>query len=223
MTSLFLGSCNLPNIFSIPLFNSSTSLDILDLSYNNLTSFSSVLEWLFNSNTKVVELYLYDNQFQGLISDAFSRINPLAHLNLDYNEFEGEIPKAFGGMCNWKTLSLTRNYLNEQLLDFILNWTKCANHSLESLHLYRNHLNGTIPVSLGKLSNLEFLYLSNNPLEGVIFEAHFSKLTKLKYLVLSNTLLVFNINSVWVPPFQLKTIRLESCQLGPRFPKWLQT
>ena len=116
LTSLFLGSCNLSNIFFVPLLNSSTSLDVLDLSYNNLTSSSLVLEWLFNSNTRVVELYLYDNQFQGLILDAFSRINSLAHLNLDYNEFEGEIAKAFGGMCNWKTLSLTRNYFSGQLL-----------------------------------------------------------------------------------------------------------
>ena len=39
-------------------------------------------------------------------------------------------------------------------------------------------------------------------------------------MVLSNTLLVFNINSDWVPSFQLKTIGLGSC---PQFPKWLQT
>ena len=84
-------------------------------------------------------------------------------------------------------------------------------------------LNGTIPESLGKLSNLESLYLGDNPLKGVIFEAHFSELTKLKYLDVSNTLLVFNINFDWVPPFQLEVIGLGSCQLGPQFPKWLQT
>ncbi|KAK7856854.1 receptor-like protein EIX1 [Quercus suber] len=60
LTSLY--SCNLLNIFSVPLVNSSTSFDVLNLSYNNLTS-SSVLEWLFNSNTSVVELYLANNQF----------------------------------------------------------------------------------------------------------------------------------------------------------------
>ena len=106
MTSLYLYSYNLLNIFSIPLVNSSTSLDVLHHSDNGLTSSSSVLEWLFNSNTSVVELYLYDNQFQGLIPNAFSRIKSLAHLYLGFNEFEGEITKAFGGMCNLKTLSL---------------------------------------------------------------------------------------------------------------------
>ncbi|XP_030970944.1 receptor-like protein EIX1 [Quercus lobata] len=231
LTSLFLYSCDLPNIFSVPLVNSSTCLDVLDLSYNNLTSSSSVLEWMFNSNTSVVELNLNNNQFQGLIPDAFSRINSLAHLYLDSNEFEGEIPKVFGGMCNWKTLSLSGNYLNGQLLDFIHNLARCANHSIEFLYLdhnqimgslpdlttlpslrelwlYKNRLNGTIPESKGKQSNLETLYLGDNSLKGVISEVHFSKLTKLKYLYLSNTLLVFNINSNWVPPFQLEGIGL---------------
>ena len=45
LTSLSLCFCNLLNIFSVPNVNSSTSLDVLDLSYNNLTSSSSVLEW----------------------------------------------------------------------------------------------------------------------------------------------------------------------------------
>ena len=84
-------------------------------------------------------------------------------------------------------------------------------------------MNWTIPISLGKLSNLEYLYLGYNALEGVISKAHFSNLTKLKVLGLSNTLLVFNINSNWVPHFQLKMIGLRFSQLGPQFPKWLQT
>ncbi|XP_065630107.1 receptor-like protein EIX1 isoform X2 [Quercus suber] len=241
-----------------------SSLEYLDMSTVNLSKVNnwlhvvnklpyltslhlySLLEWLFNSNTSVVDLDLRFNEFQGSIPDDFTRINSLAHLYLDSNEFEGEIPKAFGGMCNLKTLSLSWNYLNGQL-DFIQNLTECANHSLEvlrldgnqimgslpddlttflslgELSLFRNHLNGTIPVSLGKLSNLEFLYLGDNPLKGVISEAHFSNLTQLKYLDLSNTKLVFNFSSDWSPPFQLDTIMMKSCQLGPRFPKWLQT
>ena len=140
LTSLFLYSCDLLNIFSITLVNSSTSLDTLNLTGNDLTSSSSVLEWLFNSNTSVVEIYLFSNQFQGLIPDAFSIINSLAHLYLQFNELEGEISKAFGGMCNLKTLSLSWNYLSGQLLDFIHNLTGCANHSLEFLYLHQNQI-----------------------------------------------------------------------------------
>ncbi|KAK7857742.1 receptor-like protein EIX1 [Quercus suber] len=246
LTSLYLHSCDLPNIFSVPLVNSSTSLDVLDLSHNHLTSSSSVLEWLFKSNTSVFKLYLNENQFHGLIPDAFSKMKSLAHLYLGDNEFEGGIPKTFGGVCNLKTLSLSRNNLRGQLLEFIQNLTECANHSIEALYLDWNHivgslpdltifpllrelrlsnnrLNGTIPESFGKLSNLESLYLGDNTLRGVISEHHFSKLTKLKKLYLSNTSLVFNLSSDWVPPFQLDKIYLTSCHLGSRFPKWLQT
>ncbi|XP_030970935.1 receptor-like protein EIX1 [Quercus lobata] len=245
LTSLYLSSCNLPNIFSVPLVNSSTSLDGLDLSYNSLTSSSSVLEWLFNSNTSIVALDLSYNRFQGLIPDGFSKINSLAKLYFYKNEFEGGIPKSFGGMCNLKILSLSLNNLSGQLLEFFQNLTGCANHSIQSLNfdwnqimgslpdittfpslrilrLHSNHLKGIVPESLGKQSNLETLYLSNNSLEGVISEAHFSNLTKLKHLALPHTL-VFNFSFDWVPPFQLDEISLGSCQLGPRFPTWLRT
>nr|POF14826.1 putative lrr receptor-like serine/threonine-protein kinase [Quercus suber] len=93
--------------------------------------------------------------------------------------------------------------LSGQLLEFVHNLTGCANHSIEALYLDNNHimgsfpdlttfsslkvlwlsnnqLSGTIPESLGKQSNLERLYIGGNPFEGVISEAHFSKLTKLK-------------------------------------------
>ena len=136
---------------------------------------------------------------------------------------KGEIPKAFGGMCNLKTLDLSGNFLSRQLLDFIQNLSGCAKHSLEGLSFSQNQIMGSLPVSLGKLSNLESLYLGDNSLEGVISEAHFSKLTKLKSLYLSNTSLIFNISSDRIPPFQLSNINLQFCQLGPRFPKWLQT
>ena len=92
---------------------------------------------------------------------------------------KGEIPKAFGGMCNLKTLDLSGNFLSRQLLDFIQNLSGCAKHSLEGLSFSQNQIMGSLPVSLGKLSNLESLYLGDNSLEGVISEAHFSKLTKL--------------------------------------------
>ena len=246
LTSLFLENCNLSNIFFIPLANSSTSLDALYLPYNSLTSSSLVLEWLFNYNTSVVELYLFGNQFQDMIPDAFSKIKSLTHLYLDDNEFEGGIPKSFSGMCNLKTMSLIRDNLNGKFLGIIHNLTGCAQHSIEILYLggnqitgkltdlstfpslrvlslFNNHLNGTIPESLGKQSNLETLSLDNNAFEGVISETHFPKLKKLKNLNLSYSPLIFNFNSNWVPPFQLESISLSSCQLGPQFPKWLRT
>ena len=146
-------------------------------------------------------------------------------------------------MCNLKTLSLIRANLNGKFLGIIHNLTGCAQHSIENLFLdsnqiigklpdlstfpslrvlslSNNHLNGTIPESLGKQSNLGTFRLHDNSFEGVISETHFSKLKNLKNLDLSHTPLILNFSSNWVPPFQLERIFLRPCQLGlPQFPK----
>nr|XP_007152138.1 hypothetical protein PHAVU_004G105500g [Phaseolus vulgaris]ESW24132.1 hypothetical protein PHAVU_004G105500g [Phaseolus vulgaris] len=48
-------------------------------------------------------------------------------------------------------------------------------------------------------------------------------MSNLKKLHLSNNSLALIFTKNWVPPFQLPTIELRSCKLGPTFPKWLQT
>ncbi|GMN25192.1 hypothetical protein TIFTF001_043866 [Ficus carica] len=68
------------------------------------------------------------------------------------------------------------------------------------------------------------LRLGSNKLDGVISEAHFSKLINLWFLDLSsNPKLVFETSPDWIPPFQLVDIQLSSVKLGRHFPKWLQT
>jgi Leucine-rich repeat (LRR) protein len=52
---------------------------------------------------------------------------------------------------------------------------------------------------------------------------HFSNLTKLKTLGGSSNLLTLQVSSNWVPPFQLKFLRMDSWRLGPQFPTWLQS
>ena len=80
-----------------------------------------------------------------------------------------------------------------------------------------------MPKSIGNLFNLEFLFVSSNFLHGVISEAHFSNLSKLQYVGLSNNSFTFEFSFNWVPPFQLEVLYLGSCMLGPRFPNWIQT
>ncbi|CAL2241512.1 unnamed protein product [Prunus armeniaca] len=73
------------------------------------------------------------------------------------------------------------------------------------------------------MSKLQTIDFSMNSLEGVISETHFSKLSKLQHLYLSSNSLVLDIHADWIPPFQLHSIYLGSCKMGPDFPKWLQT
>ncbi|XP_021832229.1 probable LRR receptor-like serine/threonine-protein kinase At1g34110 [Prunus avium] len=73
------------------------------------------------------------------------------------------------------------------------------------------------------MSKLQTMDFGGNSLEGVISGTHFSKLSKLQNLDLSSNLLVLDIHPDWIPPFQLVSIALGSCKMGPDFPKWLQT
>ena len=135
-------------------------------------------------------------------------------------------------MCKLRELSASGNNLSVlQLPEQILLSSRCKNYSLEYLDLswnritgslpnltlfsslkelllYLNQFSGTVPESIGRLAELEILDISGNSLKGVISEAHFSTLSKLSYLHLSYNSLILNINSNWVPPFQLEEIRL---------------
>jgi hypothetical protein len=89
-------------------------------------------------------------------------------------------------------------------------------------------MNGTIPQSIGKLSMLVSLRLGSNSWEGVLTEAHFQNLTRLKSLLLTPKFyakwtLVLDVKQDWVPPFKLRYIGLANVQIGPNFPAWLKT
>ncbi|GLT71336.1 hypothetical protein SLA2020_433650 [Shorea laevis] len=247
LTNLHLSSCNLLDVMSqpLPMFNTSTSLVVLDLSGNNLTA--AMFQWLFNFSNSLVHLNLRGNQLRGLIPEAFGSMIFLEELDLSDNQFEGGIQKSFGNMCKLRLLYLSYNNLEGMLPEFFGNLSGCLELALESLYIISNRfmgplpdairnfsslkelfltnnaLNGTVPNFIGLLSELEYLYLWDNSFNGVITEAHFSKLSKLKGLALSSNFLSFNISLDWIPPFQLDYIFLSSCKLGPKFPKWLQT
>lgn len=94
--------------------------------------------------------------------------------------------------------------------------------NLYSLVLSNNKFNGSLPASIGQLAMLWWLDVSNNSLTGVVSELHFAKLSKLEFLNMASNMLVYNVSSKWVPPFQLQNIDLSSCRLGPEFPSWLE-
>ncbi|XP_050254910.1 receptor-like protein EIX2 [Quercus robur] len=67
------------------------------------------------------------------------------------------------------------------------------------------------------------LRLGFSYLGGVISEAKFSNLSKLRHLQLSDNSLTLEFDFNWAPPFQLDEIYLRSCKLGPTFPNWILT
>ncbi|XP_027364278.1 receptor-like protein EIX1 [Abrus precatorius] len=142
-------------------------------------------------------------------------------LDLSRNKFSSSI---FTWLFNLSSNNLIDVRLRQNLL-------KCSiphdfgsiMKSLEYLDLSYNQLNGTIPKSFGLLSQLRHLDMRENSLEGMITETQFANLTKLLVLILSQNSLTMKFDDKWIPKFQLEVLKLQSCKVGPTFPKWLQT
>ncbi|XP_057446121.1 receptor-like protein EIX2 [Lotus japonicus] len=173
--------------------NFSTSLTILDLSQNMLTS--STLQFLSNYSLNLQELYVSHNNIV-IASPLYSPHFPsLVKLDLSYNNLSSSI---FEGIFNFSSklqeldlgncylmdrsfhlstasfvssssslaiLDLSSNLLKSSIFHWLFNFTT----NVRSLNLDGNLIEGPIPDEFGKvLNSLEILVLSNNKVQGQI-------------------------------------------------------
>ncbi|KAG1366500.1 receptor kinase-like protein Xa21 [Cocos nucifera] len=137
---------------------------------------------------RVTALILNNMSLQGTISPHLANLSFLSHLDLHNNSLSGPIPDTLGRLPRLRWLSLQRNQLsgpipptifNMSLLNTInlfhnnLSGSLPKNHSffLSQLRLFvveSNQLSGTIPSSLGRCLDLQFLSLSTNHFTGTI-------------------------------------------------------
>ncbi|XP_068314738.1 receptor-like protein EIX2 [Pyrus communis] len=197
---------NLCSLESLNLMGNTLS-DRLEDSIENLSCAQDTLEFLS----------LSWNPFSGSFPDNLARFSSLKVLYIEGTNVSGSLPKSFQPLSQLRYLSLSRNKFTGSLPDFT------GLSLLRQLYISQNQLNGSLPESIGQLSSLEDLDLSWNSLSGVITEVHFSNLSRLNFLEFSHNPLSFNFSSDWNPPFQIKSLGLSSCKVGPAFPKWIQT
>ncbi|XP_058739343.1 receptor-like protein EIX1 [Vicia villosa] len=151
-------------------------------------------------------------QLNGLILNSLPNLScfsSLLVLSLHNTNLVGLVPKwYFHSLVN---LDLSHNNLSAvdiiddanppSIIDLDLSFNRfecCGYHSLRSLSL------------------------SSNKLNGMINETHLSNLSELTLLDVSQNSLSFNMSSHWIPPFKLENLYVSSCQLGPEFPVWLK-
>lgn len=200
LTYLHLGH---NEILSLPgKITEMSGLEYLYLDNNQLTALPAGLDQLPN----LIYLHASNNR----ITEFPSEIGQLTHLvslRLDHNEMTGTIPAGLSNLVRLKYLYLSENHFTDASLPEDMDRME----ALESIEAYNcglagpipefgkngafvnlktvwmsgNRLNGHLPASLPKLTQLTQLYLDGNELNGTLGEVDWSKMRTLASLALS--------------------------------------
>ncbi|CAH1452719.1 unnamed protein product [Lactuca virosa] len=221
LSYLSLERCELSQVMypHSSFLNSSSSIEFLHLENNNLNS--SMHRWLFPlTNNNLSTLDLSGNMLDG-IPKYLGNLCSLITLSFDNNSAVVNFPDFLNNLSGCTLLSLQwlfarRSQFKGSLPDDIQNFS-----SLLYLDLSGNHINGTISEKLWELPSLEVIDLSQNHLSGAISEnignskAVFVDLSKNPLQGVPSTDHMSNLSYVMY-------LDLNSCKLGPHFPKWIQ-
>ncbi|PIA57182.1 hypothetical protein AQUCO_00600131v1, partial [Aquilegia coerulea] len=136
-------------------------LETIDLNNNNISGVipSELANW---NCTKLEELYVNDNQLIGNLPVALNKLQSLVALDVSTNRLDGRILFGSHSCKNLTSLVLSFNRFRGEIPDL----GNCT--SLTQFTAVNNSLTGTIPSSIGLLSELLLLYLSGNSLSGNI-------------------------------------------------------
>ncbi|CAN1828578.1 Receptor-like protein EIX2 [Linum perenne] len=119
-------------------------------------------EWFSQLSSNLIILDLSDNQIRGKLPVEL-HAPKLDNVDLASNRFEGPVPR-------WST-NATQFYLHENLFSGPLpRDIGTLMPRLRNLHLSENNLNGTIPSSICKMTDLQVLSLRNNHLSGELLD-----------------------------------------------------
>ncbi|XP_060667263.1 probable leucine-rich repeat receptor-like protein kinase At1g35710 [Ziziphus jujuba] len=198
------------------------SLENLDFS---LSSIEGQLSKKLGNLCNLQSLKLSQNKITGEITNVFDTLSTFSRsnsetLNLGYNELTGNLPNSLGYLKSLRYLQMPYHLFQGSLPRSNGNLS-----ALEQISLSNNKLTGILK-SLGHLSKLTVLDISENMWEGVITETHLANLSSLKELTMDkaspNISLVFDISSDWIPPFKVTYLLSKSSRVGARFPTWLK-
>ncbi|RVW75955.1 putative LRR receptor-like serine/threonine-protein kinase [Vitis vinifera] len=209
---------NLTALIPLAIFNIS-SLQILSLSQNHLSGTlpPSFGLWLPN----LEQLYLGINYFSGNIPLYISNCSQLKYIQLPLNQFSGPVPTSLGQLEHLQELDLEINQLTSQSdsleLSFLTSLTRCR--SLEKLYISGNPLNGLLPVSIGNLSSsLQDFVTYSCQIKGPI-PKEIGSLRNLNQLDLSDNNMTGSIPSTLKGMKSLQRLYLHGNQLEQRIPR----
>ena len=163
-------------------------------------------------NSHVVELFFFNQTFQGPIPPEIGNLSELRGLTLSFGSIPGTIPPEIGKLSQLEELSLAYNNLVGTIPPEIGDLK-----NLKELRLHGNQLTGTIPIEIYNLTELTSLVLYNNQLSGEI-NPDIKNLTNLEYLELAENNFSGNIPPQIGLLSQLSELKLQSNQFSSIIP-----
>ncbi|KDP24078.1 hypothetical protein JCGZ_25735 [Jatropha curcas] len=110
--------------------------------------------------TRLENLDLSQNRLSGSIPSSLTEFQSIIQIELFNNSLSGTLPTGFSNLTTLRRLDASMNALTGMIPD------ELCELELESLNLYENRLEGTLPESIAKSPNLYELKLFNNKLTG---------------------------------------------------------
>ena len=159
-------------------FDDLITLEILDLSYNDLEQLTPPT--IFGNISSLEILNLEGNHLSTIQHGVFSGMPDLDELNLSANRLTSIEEHAFGGLNKLRTLVLSRNHLTKIKPEWLANLSQ-----LQSLSLDHNQLNGIEGGSFLGMTHLTKLSLSHNNISALSADS-FMSLSELNQLDLSH-------------------------------------
>ncbi|XP_072092271.1 receptor-like protein 6 [Arachis hypogaea] len=208
----------LSNLLSLDLRSYIERLDFPFI--NRLHLKESTLRSLIQNSTRLEQLRLNFVTISSSLSHTLTNLTSLQILSFRQCELHGEFPIGIFSLANLTSLNFAGNQnLQGTLPASIGNLTNLAHLDLED-----NSFDGEIPRSLFGLENLAYLVLSHNCFEGRLALDMFLKLKMLNVLDLSNNKLSLfsqnrDVNVTNLPPIQW--LGLSRCNLNGEIPTWI--
>ncbi|KAJ1261556.1 hypothetical protein BS78_09G038900 [Paspalum vaginatum] len=226
-----------------PLFFNISSLQYFGFSSNKLHGRLPPDAGKHLPELEVLLLGGIGNNFSGTIPASLSNATKIQQLVLADNRFEGRVPPEIGNLCpelvefgnnilqaeddaGWeflryltnctrlKVLDLSENPLGGVLPSFVANLTAQINY----LGISMNQMSGVIPPGIGNLVDLEHLEFTGNNLHGAIPE-DIGRLRNLKYFFLEANLLSGGIPPSFGNLTQLLILSLSNNKLNGSIPE----
>ncbi|XP_065035191.1 receptor-like protein EIX1 [Musa acuminata AAA Group] len=197
---------------SVVHVNFTSSLTVLDLSYNNFNS--TLPKWLWNISS-LTHLHLYNSGFYGVIPDAIGNLGRLKELHMPGNQLTGNLSDLPEQMTNLIILDLRSNLFNGSVPSSI---GKLSN--LTELYPGGNSLEGVISeVHFENLTRLQVLDLYGNSITISIGQSWVSPY-QLRLVDLTNCQLGPQFPEWLQFQTQIEELYLADCKIAGTMPAW---